>query len=68
LVQVSSLAPCSQTPSLYVPPLMSEIKFCIKDKIIALYILIVTSLKKTRGSGLTGSKHYQHSVASYIPH
>jgi hypothetical protein len=25
--QVFSLAPCSQTPSVYVPPLMSEINF-----------------------------------------
>jgi hypothetical protein len=26
-VQISSSAPCSQTPSVYVPPLMSETKF-----------------------------------------
>jgi hypothetical protein len=26
-VQISSSEPCSQTPSVYVPPLMSEIKF-----------------------------------------
>jgi hypothetical protein len=27
LVQIFSSAPCSQTPSVYVPPLMSETKF-----------------------------------------
>jgi hypothetical protein len=26
-VQISSSAPCSQTPSVYVPPLISETKF-----------------------------------------
>jgi hypothetical protein len=26
-IQIFSSAPCSQTPSVYIPPLMSEIKF-----------------------------------------
>jgi hypothetical protein len=41
LVQIFSSAPCSQTPSVYVPRVKSETKFHkTTGKIIALYILI----------------------------
>jgi hypothetical protein len=43
-VQIFSSAPCSQAPSVYVPPLISEIKFRThtesKAKITFLHILI----------------------------
>jgi hypothetical protein len=44
-VQIFSLAPCSQTPSVYVLPFMSELKlypYKTTGKITAFYILIFT--------------------------
>jgi hypothetical protein len=44
LVQIFSCAPCAETPSVCVPPLMSKTKFHthtkLRGKIIVLYILI----------------------------
>jgi hypothetical protein len=51
-VQIFSSAPCSQTPSVYVPPLMSETKFHTHteppEKIIVLYILMFMFVDSTR--------------------
>jgi hypothetical protein len=38
-VRISSSAPCSQTPSVYVPPFMSETKFHYNTALQAKYIL-----------------------------
>jgi hypothetical protein len=69
LVQIFS-APCSQTPSVCVPPLMSETKFRthteLETKIIVFYILISTFLgsrRKDKCSVLNGSKHYHPNTA-----
>jgi hypothetical protein len=68
-VQTFSSAPCFQTPSVYVPPLMSEIKFHTHTKPYAnfyfffLYILICTFYsagKNTKVSELIGSKNYHN--------
>jgi hypothetical protein len=51
-VQIFSSTPCSQTPSVYVPPFMSETNFHThtepQAKIIALYILIFMFLDSRR--------------------
>jgi hypothetical protein len=60
--------PCSQKPSVYVPPLNSEIEFQrTTGKIKAFYIIILCFLtedKKMPGSGLNGSKHYENLISS----
>jgi hypothetical protein len=53
-VQIFSSVPCSQTPSVYVPPLMSETKFHTHTELQAKYsnvlysILIFMSLNSRR--------------------
>jgi hypothetical protein len=64
-VTSSSSAPCSQTPSVYVPPLMSEIKFHSHSESrakLCSYIFQFSSFstadEKTEGCGPNGSNHY----------
>jgi hypothetical protein len=71
-VQISSSAPCSQTPTVYVPPLMSETFIPIQNNrqnFIVFYILIFTFSDSRRedSSGPNGTEHYQSSMSSYFP-
>jgi hypothetical protein len=65
--QIFSSAPCSQTPSVCVSPLMLETSFTtIQNR---RYILIFTFLDSTRddkSSALIGIKHYQNPISSRI--
>jgi hypothetical protein len=81
-VHIFSSATCSETPSVYVPPLMSENKFHThtepQEKLhsyIFYFSRFSTAEKKTRVSGLNGSKHYlpvdsyhQYTPAADVPH
>jgi hypothetical protein len=56
LGQIFSSRPCSQTPSVCVPPLMSETKFHTHKK--------TTDNIKFCLNGLNGRKHYPYSFSS----
>jgi hypothetical protein len=70
-VQISYSAPCSETSSVYVRPLMSETKFHTHTETRVKYNLVYSNFlrfstadEKSEISGPNGSKHYQNSISS----
>jgi hypothetical protein len=64
-VQISSSAPCSQTSSVYVPPLMSVLKLFICLKLNYIYL---TDNTNTRNAATCVSQATRLlSVISYVP-